>query len=745
MSDTVSIVFGGLPCLDPVAVHGACARLGLPVGSWWGGANRFATGLGQEPGRGVLLMRKGDLDRLDREALHDLEMAVGRTRVRLRSLRIQRAVCVVSGARDDPDAPFMVAVADRRALAAGGPLAGRDYDLRDGAGEWEDASLDDGDPWTWASMLADLWETNGLMGGFPGLPELGSVGTPEGFAVRDVRSYDAIGMALEQLGCALRLDPILDAWGIVRLADADAATDAALDRLDGRPRIWDRYPVDTDGLRLAETVRVLFPIEGDAPDEAGLSHAVDVPTGGATAQAGTVAVVDGGMAALYAEESLTNEADLTARAATRAQDWLRRAGEERLSRRFAGAQPTLLPGPRLKSVAWGDTGGGLVTDAARYPGFGDPSDWLDGDEGPGEASPFPKPKDGTNGFPGPPGGVGGGPPGLPGIGTRGPGGRDGRNGRDGPPGRDGSPALWLAWLWPWITSFVRRLLGGTGPIVINAPFTICGWWFTCAADIVSTPDTVFDDLVVPEVDGKGVPVIRIVGAGPWAITGIVPQGVGQTLAIQNFTADPGILAHDNGGSAFGDRLAMPNTLDLTVMPHGGVILRADRLTPLDPLYWKCLTVESGGVTGQKDCVIAVALDAGEIMVTTREQQYANGRLITASDQEPVSIGECCAGTGITTDCCPLDPIPETLTATVDSGPCAGTYTLTWDGSAWSNLTVGGCEKIVAYCYLGLQWNIDTLASTNPAGSVTCSPFSLSASGVVFGDCCASTVTITITE
>ncbi len=102
---------------------------------------------------------------------------------------------------------------------------------------------------------------------------------------------------------------------------------------------------------------------------------------------------------------------------------------------------------------------------------------------------------------------------------------------------------------------------------------------------------------------------------------------------------------------------------------------------------------------------------------------------------------------IQTDCCPA-PIPAVLYAMVDSGPCAGTYRLDWDGSAWSNLDVGGCEKIVVYClfvFFSPQWNVDTFASSNPAASVDCSPFHLVANGVVFGTCCDSTVTITVTE
>jgi hypothetical protein len=89
--------------------------------------------------------------------------------------------------------------------------------------------------------------------------------------------------------------------------------------------------------------------------------------------------------------------------------------------------------------------------------------------------------------------------------------------------------------------------------------------------------------------------------------------------------------------------------------------------------------------------------------------------------------------GITTDCCPSDPVPQTLNVvfTNATGSCTcfpPSTTLTWNGVAWTNPGIGGCGQafdLTLGCTTPSDvWNLESngLQSTANASSGTCSPF-----------------------
>lgn len=126
--------------------------------------------------------------------------------------------------------------------------------------------------------------------------------------------------------------------------------------------------------------------------------------------------------------------------------------------------------------------------------------------------------------------------------------------------------------------------------------------------------------------------------------------------------------------------------------------------------------------------------------------------ITLGNHESCTCDPCTGGSigdPVQTECCE-NTIPAILQVTID-GPCAGTYTMTWDGEAWrADLGAGGpgCCSILDLSCTGtdetgfyLQVDFDAMAPT-----VTCSPFSATYSGPPLGACGLTSIVIsTITE
>ncbi len=446
------VTYGGLPCLDPVVEASSCAEVrapSFPTSPWGGCANEFYLPLGPGPGRGTLLMLADSLQRLDLSAAHALEFSDGTNRLRLKSITCIGAAAALPGSRNDGASSFWLEVVDRRHVAAGGGLLNASYNVLDADGSaYLSATKNGGSNWTWATLLTAIWDANGFLGTYPGLPSgFTPDGTPEGFSGHGRPSYDLLNEILDSIGCALRLDPFTDTFTIIQIGATDTATARALRRVDG-VRAWDSYPVTPARGKLPETLRVTFAKLQPAGDSTGGSpyytvDKTDTSTGGGVDDvAGTVAIIPGGMTAVYNSSGvLQNTSALASRATERAADWYRRQRLGKLHRIYSGFHDDLLPGARLKGVRYISHGKGGHTEITAHPGYGPPGTMMEGSPGPGEVPGFPfspGPSGGGNwnpgggGGPGPGSGSGGGwdtpwgdngTPGLP-----------GRNGRVGPPG-----------------------------------------------------------------------------------------------------------------------------------------------------------------------------------------------------------------------------------------------------------------------------------------------------------------------
>jgi hypothetical protein len=288
--------------------------------------------LGRGPGRGWVLLARTDLDTLDLTADQDLTFfddVPGRVPTTFKKITLVAAQCVVP-ARDRRRA-YLCAVVDRRERLGRIPLNAA-YNLRSAlTGEDLDGSLDSGTPWTWEGVVQDLWTAlrtgpgADLPASAPDLPFTPD-GTPENLADWGGWAWEALCDVLDRIGCAVRYWPAEDAFTFVRLGTADAASDAEVARLEARgEKTWDSDPVDPVRGWRPEKVRVRFarsplPADGSTP-----WYVADVGLPAATGVAGgTFVQLDDDLAALGATGTPSNSAALAARAAERAEDWLRK-------------------------------------------------------------------------------------------------------------------------------------------------------------------------------------------------------------------------------------------------------------------------------------------------------------------------------------------------------------------------------------------------------------------------------------
>ena len=374
-----------MPCVEPKRVLQFCADHDLPT-PWLGKPNRFACPAGREKGTGWVLMARQDYAKLDVNGLHSLEFSLaksevagvpkGRYVVVLKNLLVVKSESVTPGLEGDPHECLLVELADIRHVCKAIPID-RGYNLRAVPdGTYYASSTLGGTPWTWAEMLAHLWETVGTdrLGTFPGLPFTPD-GTPDGFAFWAMSAWDALCDALERIACAVVPDPLAGTWSIVQVGAPDAAAEAALEKWK-TVRIWDAYFEESVRGRIPSAVRVLF---RQLPNDPGTSPYYPIAVADPTADAvssgfepDTQADLFDDLPAVYnASGVLQNLPALTSRATERARDYYRELwhGFNRLTRIFGVplSDRHLLPGRRIRATSWYDVGTGMKTEVDRYP------------------------------------------------------------------------------------------------------------------------------------------------------------------------------------------------------------------------------------------------------------------------------------------------------------------------------------------------------------------------------------------
>lgn len=372
----MGILYGGQPCRDPIALRDSFLECDPPppLYPWFGIANVYRCPLGRVPGSGMVLMRKGDLDRIDLNQGNDLTFSDGdNPPLTFKKIIVRRYQAIGPSFADDADTPLAVWLVDRRWVLRRLPFD-KAYNVQSQTpGAFLPLSINAGTPWTWAQIWAGIWAATSEPGGVPALPFVAD-GTPQNFEFYASTVWDAISMFLARLACAIRYDPFLDTFSVVRLGVADPAAAAVMQALAAASKVnWDQFAGVPTFARLPEKVRVLF-VAIPAPNDGASPYvAIDVtdtaPLPGA--MAGTIVNLLDDMNATVVSGSITNAAALATRAAERAADWFRKQKtfNAPMHRVYQGWRKDAagIVGSTVLCVVVEDRGGGMKTEILSGP------------------------------------------------------------------------------------------------------------------------------------------------------------------------------------------------------------------------------------------------------------------------------------------------------------------------------------------------------------------------------------------
>jgi hypothetical protein len=329
------ITIDDLPCLDAVALRAACIEAGLPYDSF-AAANSLACSTGCMPGRGWIVVNRDtldDLDPADSDSFRELVIGEGPLPLTLSKLLIVgHCECVVPGADDQPEAAYLVELADKRWLQwdRGTPIS-KAYNCRlDSDGTLVTSTLNSGVAWTWQQILTDIWPSS-VLGTAPTLPFTPD-GTPGTFWWQGEYPLNCVHYLLTRLACTLVYDPIGDDFKIVRQglqtdASSIAATGLIAIHKAAGDRLHNRDPITGRTAAFPEKIRVEFRVKKPYTDGTLPYYKIDTTVAtpaAATVAKGTMLLLQDDMIALWDGASITNAAGLTTRAAERVADWIRK-------------------------------------------------------------------------------------------------------------------------------------------------------------------------------------------------------------------------------------------------------------------------------------------------------------------------------------------------------------------------------------------------------------------------------------
>lgn len=406
VSQFIAFSFGSgnnrYPLFDPRRLYEQCRDQGIPTEPWWGKCNSFTNPLGEGPAKGMILLRRQDIDNLNVDTAHTLTMKTDGVTVELKNLTILSAKCCTPGHPSEKDSIYYVEVADQRQHWAR-KLCGQRYNMVTADGEdYQDDTTNGDIAFTWAELITELW---GLaIGDSSPVPTLDETphGTPENFDFTEDYALRALCVVLDRLGYALRWTPwnTTAAYDIVRVGK-DLTNAVDLDRTQGA-WLWDDYPFSVTKARIPSKVNVLFRAYPQDCDEEKFCS-VEVPrvqpipaAADETRDDGTTFIIHDDLIARrpsagsgsgsetasgsYCSGSVsgsycpgmdgccnyTNADEMQARACERARDFYRMLtkGADPFQRVYGGGLK-ILPQSRYKAINWQDLGDGLKTTVYR--------------------------------------------------------------------------------------------------------------------------------------------------------------------------------------------------------------------------------------------------------------------------------------------------------------------------------------------------------------------------------------------
>jgi hypothetical protein len=219
------------PLVDPRRLRDARVRFRRGEIQELDYANSIWVQNGKWPARGWLLMRRKHFNQINTYS-DSLVLVVAdvqtNTSMTFQNLTVVQARCVSRGVAADPEAVYLVEITDKQGVVYNQwfqyPTTSQ-YNIRAPAypEQFYTPSLNAGMPWTWTSLIQDLWnQMTAILGPYPGLPFV-PAGTPEGFAFPGQSAWEALNHALDLLGCTVSSDLRQAApYGIVQYGAADA-------------------------------------------------------------------------------------------------------------------------------------------------------------------------------------------------------------------------------------------------------------------------------------------------------------------------------------------------------------------------------------------------------------------------------------------------------------------------------------------------------------------------------------------
>ncbi len=231
ISSSLFNTFGGFSLIEPRPIREERERFRRQRIPELDLANSYYSLSGLWPDVGWLLIARKDYDQIDPYATN-LQLVlcdfVNEPLV-VNNLTVVQARCVTRGLASDPNAIYLVQVANAEGIIYNPwfkfPTTSQ-YNVRAPAydGSYYSGSLNVGVAWTWDGMVGDLWnQASAILGAYPGLPIV-PTGTPENFTFVGVSLWEAITRVLDLLGLSVAGDN--DAFTIVVSGAADPVYEA---------------------------------------------------------------------------------------------------------------------------------------------------------------------------------------------------------------------------------------------------------------------------------------------------------------------------------------------------------------------------------------------------------------------------------------------------------------------------------------------------------------------------------------
>lgn len=263
-----------LPLVDPQLLHRACEEQRLPTGRWWGAATSYRCPLttdarGRRYGTASVLMLPEHYERLPEDRDH-LKLTIADDtgeKFVIQPLTVTGLEVAVPSDPTDAGAVYLLELADLR-YRLGQVAVLRQYNTIDATGQYVYAHLNAGVPWTWESLVADLWAKmldacpDDLHPLPPEIP-VGHLGgaTPQGFYFYHDDAWTALCRVAEAMGLYCRYNPTKPIRYQIDFVEVEAVgSDYSAE--DKAFKVWESYPAAEILPPWPENVVVTFPAMG---------------------------------------------------------------------------------------------------------------------------------------------------------------------------------------------------------------------------------------------------------------------------------------------------------------------------------------------------------------------------------------------------------------------------------------------------------------------------------------------------